>query len=45
MFRYQIWYFTGNVSRIMPFINQQRAAFKWDPDLIEVVDVDAFNLI
>jgi primosomal protein N' (replication factor Y) len=45
MFRYQIWYFTGNVSRIMPFINQQRAAFKWDPDLIQIVDVDAFNLI
>ncbi|MEX0331551.1 MAG: primosomal protein N' [Puniceicoccaceae bacterium] len=45
MFRYQIWYFTGNVSRIMPFLNQQRAAFKWDPDLIEVVDVDAFHLI
>jgi primosomal protein N' (replication factor Y) len=45
MFRYQIWYFTGNVSKIMPFINQQRAAFKWDPDLIEIVDVDAVNLI
>jgi primosomal protein N' (replication factor Y) len=45
MFRYQIWYFTGNVSRIMPYINAQRAAFKWDPDLIEIVDVDAFHLI
>ena len=45
MFRYQIWYFTGNVSRLMPYINQQRAAFKWDPELIEVVDVDAVQLI
>ncbi len=45
MFRYQIWYFTGNVSRLMPFLNQQRAAFKWDPDLIEIIDVDAVQLI
>jgi primosomal protein N' (replication factor Y) len=45
MFRYQIWYFTGNVSRVMPYLNRQRSAFKWDPDLIEVVDVDAFHLI
>ena len=45
MFRYQVWYFTGNVSRIMPYLNAQRAAFNWDPDLIEIVDVDAFHLI
>lgn len=45
MFRYQIWYFTGNVSRLMPYLNEQRATFKWDPELIEVVDVDAVQLI
>jgi primosomal protein N' (replication factor Y) len=45
MFRYQIWYFTGNVSKLMPYLNQQRSAFKWDPELIEIVDVDAVNLI
>lgn len=45
MFRYQIWYFTSNVSKLMPYLNEQRASFKWDPDLIEIVDVDAVNLI
>ncbi len=45
MFRYQIWYFTSNVSKLMPYLNEQRATFKWDPDLIEIVDVDAVNLI
>lgn len=45
MFRYQIWYFTPNVGRIMPFLNEQRRSFKWDPDLIEIVDVDAQHLI
>lgn len=45
MFRFQIWYFTPNVSKVMPYLNRQRAEFKWDPDLIEIVDVDAVNLI
>lgn len=45
MFRYQVWYFTPNVSRIMPFLNEQRAAFKWDPEIIEILDVDALHLI
>jgi len=45
MFRYQIWYFTPSVSRVIRYLNEQRSAFKWDPDLIEIVDVDAVNLI
>jgi primosomal protein N' (replication factor Y) len=45
MFRYQVWYFTPNVTKVIPYISAQRAAFKWDPELIEVVDVDAVNLI
>jgi primosomal protein N' (replication factor Y) len=45
MFRYQVWYFTPNVTKVIPYISEQRAAFKWDPDLIEIVDVDAVNLI
>ena len=44
-FRYQVWYFTPNVTRILPCLQERRASFKWDPELIEVVDVDAFNLI
>jgi primosomal protein N' (replication factor Y) len=45
MFRYQIWYFTPNVGRVMPYLNEQRRLFKWDPDLIEILDVDAQHLI
>ncbi|MGC9450432.1 MAG: replication restart helicase PriA [Oceanipulchritudo sp.] len=45
LFRYQIWYFTGNVSRLMPFLNEQRDAFNWDSDLVQIVDVDALHLI
>lgn len=45
LFRYQIWYFMPNVTRVMPYLSEQRAAFKWDPDLVEVVDVDALHLI
>lgn len=44
-FRYQIWYFTPAVTRLVPYLNAQRAAFQWDPELIEVVDVDAQHLI
>jgi hypothetical protein len=33
------------VTKVIPYISEQRAAFKWDPDLIEIVDVDAVNLI
>jgi primosomal protein N' (replication factor Y) (superfamily II helicase) len=44
-FRYQIWYFTPSVTRVIPWLSQQRAAFKWDPELIEVLDVDALQLI
>lgn len=44
-FRYQVWYFTPNVTRILPCLHERRSSFKWDPELIEVIDVDAFNLI
>jgi primosomal protein N' (replication factor Y) len=44
-YRYQIWYFTPSVTRVIGWLSQQRAAFKWDPELIEVVDVDALQLI
>jgi len=44
-FRYQIWYFTPNVTQIVGFLQKERQAFKWDSELIEVLDVDALNLI
>jgi len=44
-FRYQVWYFVPNVSRIMPRLNELRRSFKWDKEVIEVLDVDALHLI
>lgn len=44
-FRYQVWYFTPSVTRVVPFLQAARARFNWDPELIEVLDVDAFQLI
>jgi primosomal protein N' (replication factor Y) len=43
-YRYQIWYFAPSVVRIMPWLQEQRAAFNWDPEIIEILDVDAMQL-
>lgn len=43
-YRYQIWYFAPSVVRIMPWLQEQRAAFNWDPEVIEILDVDAMQL-
>jgi len=43
-FRYQIWYFVPNVSRFIPHLTELRKSFKWDKEVIEVVDVDAMYL-
>ncbi len=44
-FRHQIWYFTANVTRLMPYLLEQRRTFPWDPQLTELLDVDALQLI
>lgn len=44
LYRYQIWYFSSSVGRVVPWLQEKRLAFKWDPELIEVLDVDAMQL-
>lgn len=44
-YRYQLWYFTPGVTKLVPRLQALRAAFKWDKDVIEVLDVDAVGLI
>jgi primosomal protein N' (replication factor Y) (superfamily II helicase) len=44
-YRFQLWYFTPSVTALVPRLQELRAAFKWDKDLIEVLDVDAVGLI
>ncbi|HLS28262.1 MAG TPA: primosomal protein N' [Opitutales bacterium] len=43
-YRFQIWYFCGNVSRIIGRFQQLRLEFPWPNDVVQVVDVDAVNL-
>jgi primosomal protein N' (replication factor Y) len=44
LYRYQIWYFAPSVTRVVPWLQEQRTAFKWDPEMVEVLDVDAMQL-
>jgi primosomal protein N' (replication factor Y) (superfamily II helicase) len=43
-YRFQVWYFCGNVSRLIPRLQELRQEFKWPVDVVQVLDVDAVNL-
>lgn len=43
-YRFQVWYFCGNVSRVIPRLQALRQTFKWPDDVVQVLDVDAVNL-
>ncbi len=44
-YRYQIWYFTKNVSKTMPALLKLREAFPMAEDVIYVFDVNPVNLV
>jgi primosomal protein N' (replication factor Y) len=43
-YRFQVWYFTGGVTRVIGDLNRLRGAFAWPDDMIQVLDVDPVNL-
>ncbi|MCF3648315.1 replication restart helicase PriA [Synoicihabitans lomoniglobus] len=43
-YRFQVWYFTHGVSRVIGKLNQKRREFAWPDDVIQVMDVDPVNL-
>lgn len=43
-YRWQLWYFTLNVSKTIPRLSRLRADFKWPDDITQVLDVDPVNL-
>jgi len=43
-YRWQLWYFTGAVSRVVPELERLRAAFAWADDITQVLDVDPVSL-
>jgi primosomal protein N' (replication factor Y) len=44
-YRYQIWYFTKNVSKTMPALLSLRDKFPMSEDVIDVFDVNPVNLV
>ena len=43
-YRFQVWYFTGGVTRVIGDLNKLRRAFAWPDDVIQVLDVDPVSL-
>jgi len=43
-YRWQLWYFTASVTKIVPELAKLRAGFHWPDDLTQVLDIDPVNL-
>ncbi len=44
-YRWQLWYFTNAVSRVVPELARLRTGFAWPDDVTQVIDVDPVNLM
>lgn len=43
-YRFHIWYFLGNVSKVLPSILELRKTFPMDDDVVDVFDVDPVDM-
>ena len=43
-YRWQLWYFTNSVTRVIADLAKLRTAFAWPDDVTQVLDVDPVNL-
>lgn len=43
-YRWQLWYFTNGVTKVVPELAKLRAEFAWPDDITQVIDVDPVNL-
>jgi primosomal protein N' (replication factor Y) len=43
-YRWQLWYFTNGVTKVVPELVKLRDAFAWPDDITQVLDVDPVNL-
>ncbi len=43
-YRWQLWYFTHSVTRVVPELTRLRGEFTWPDDVTQVLDVDPANL-
>jgi primosomal protein N' (replication factor Y) len=44
-YRWQLWYFTNGVTKVVPELVRLRAGFAWPEDVVQVIDVDPVNLM
>jgi len=44
-YRWQLWYFTNAVTKVVPELARLRAGFNWPDDLTQVLDVDPMSLV
>ncbi len=43
-YRWQLWYFTNSVTKVVPDLAKLRAGFAWPDDITQVLDIDPVNL-
>ncbi|HVS53849.1 MAG TPA: primosomal protein N' [Opitutaceae bacterium] len=43
-YRWQLWYFTNGVTKVVPELARLRKDFAWPDDITQVLDVDPVNL-
>ncbi|MBL9208465.1 MAG: primosomal protein N' [Opitutaceae bacterium] len=44
-YRWQLWYFTPSVTKIIAELDRLRGGFAWPDDMVQVLDVDPSNLV
>ena len=44
-YRWQLWYFTSSVTKVVPELARLRAGFAWPDDITQVIDVDPMSLL
>jgi len=44
-YRYQLWYFTHHVTKVVAELAKLRAGFAWPEDMVQVLDVDPVSLM
>jgi primosomal protein N' (replication factor Y) len=44
-YRWQLWYFTNAVTKVVPELARLRAEFNWPDDITQVLDVDPMSLV
>ncbi len=43
-YRWQLWYFTSQVTKVVAELTKLRDAFQWPDDVVQVIDVDPMSL-